>query len=87
MEVDITGAKIFYTFPFKFPVLGQFSITETLVVSWIVMLIAIALTIASLIDYLYKARDVIGLGSNDQAAEPGDLTEEAHETAARIVPP
>ncbi len=38
------------------------------VVSWIVMLIAIALTIASLIDYLYKARDVIGLGSNDQAA-------------------
>ncbi|MBQ3329097.1 MAG: CDP-diacylglycerol--glycerol-3-phosphate 3-phosphatidyltransferase [Eggerthellaceae bacterium] len=55
------------------------------VVSWIVMLIAIALTIASLIDYLYKARDVIGLGSNDQAAEHGELTEEAHDTAARIV--
>ena len=37
MNVDINGAKIFYTFPFKFPLLGQFKITETLVVSWIVM--------------------------------------------------
>ena len=45
MEVDITGAKIFYTFPFKFPVLGQFSITETLVVSWIVMLLITGLCI------------------------------------------
>lgn len=34
------------------------------VISWLVMLIAVVLTIASLIDYLYKARDVIGLGKN-----------------------
>lgn len=39
------------------------------VVSWIVMLIAIALTIASLIDYLAKARDVIGLGPSASAAQ------------------
>jgi PncC family amidohydrolase len=32
------------------------------VVSWIVMLIAVGLTIASLIDYLYKARELIGFG-------------------------
>lgn len=35
------------------------------VVSWIVMLIAVGLTIASMIDYLVKARDIIGLGSGD----------------------
>lgn len=45
MNIDITGAKIFYTFPFKFPVLGQFSITETLVVSWLVMLLITGLCI------------------------------------------
>ena len=69
MSIDITGARIFYTFPFKFPILGQFSLTETLVVSWIVMLIAVGLTIASMIDYLSKARYVIGLGVKDGAVD------------------
>ena len=45
MNIDITGARIFYTFPFKFPVLGQFSITETLVISWLVMLLITGLCI------------------------------------------
>ena len=45
MNVDITGAKIFYTFPFKVPVLGQLRITETLVVSWIVMILITGLCI------------------------------------------
>ncbi len=45
MEVNISGAKIFYTFPFEFPVLGKFQITETLVVSWIVMLLITGLCI------------------------------------------
>ena len=42
------------------------------VVSWIVMIIALALTIASMIDYLSKARDVIGLGpkTTDDEVEP-----------------
>ncbi len=39
MNIDITGARIFHTFPFRFPVLGQFSLTETLVISWVVMLL------------------------------------------------
>ena len=39
------------------------------VVSWIVMLIAVGLTIASMIDYLSKARYVIGLGVKDGAVD------------------
>lgn len=45
MNVNISGAKIFYTFPFDFPILGKFAITETLVVSWIVMAIITGLCI------------------------------------------
>jgi len=45
MKVDITGARIFYTFPFEVPVLGAFQITETLVVSWLIMLILTGLCI------------------------------------------
>ena len=45
MEVNISGAKIFYTFPFEFPILGKFQITETLVVSWIVMILITGLCI------------------------------------------
>ena len=37
--------------------------------SWIVMIVAIVLTIASLIDYLYKARVVIGLVMSDSEKE------------------
>ena len=32
MDIDITGGRIFYTFPIDFPVLGKFQITETLLV-------------------------------------------------------
>ena len=39
MNIDIAGARIFYTFQHDFPVLGKFSITETLVVSWIVLIL------------------------------------------------
>lgn len=39
MEIEITGGRIFYTFPFEFPLLGKFQLTETLVVSWLVMLL------------------------------------------------
>ena len=45
MEIDITGARIFYTFPIEFPILGKFQITETLVISWLVMLIITGLCI------------------------------------------
>ena len=45
MEIDISGARIFYTFPFDFPILGKLRITETLVVSWIVMALITGLCI------------------------------------------
>lgn len=34
------------------------------VISWIVMFVALALTIASMLDYLYKGRELLGFGSN-----------------------
>ncbi|MDO5134955.1 MAG: F0F1 ATP synthase subunit A [Eubacteriales bacterium] len=45
MDIDITGGRIFYTFPLEVPVLGKFSLTETLVVSWIVMALITGLCI------------------------------------------
>ena len=45
MDIEITGGKIFYTFPIDFPILGKFQITETLVVSWIVLLLITGLCI------------------------------------------
>ena len=45
MEIDIIGARIFYTFPIDFPILGKFQITETLVVSWLVMILITGLCI------------------------------------------
>lgn len=37
MEVDVSGARVFFTIPTNIPVLGDLQISETLVVSWIVM--------------------------------------------------
>jgi len=45
MNFEITGSKIFYTIHTGVPVLGDFQITETLVVSWIVMVIITLLCI------------------------------------------
>ena len=39
MNLDISGARVFYTLPIDFPVLGKLQISETLVVSWIVMIL------------------------------------------------
>ena len=61
------------------------------VVSWITMLIALALTIASMIDYLYKGRELLGFGAaadNDTGAclpsdeQIGDLARDVVERAA-----
>ena len=54
------------------------AMSDTLwVVSWAVMLIAVALTIASMIDYLVKARDLIGFGdasaTRDEARGEADI--------------
>ena len=45
MEVDISGAKVFFTIPIDFPLLGKIQISETLVVSWIVMALITGLCI------------------------------------------
>ncbi|MDD3795945.1 MAG: F0F1 ATP synthase subunit A [Lachnospiraceae bacterium] len=45
MNVDITGAKVFFKIPLDIPILGDLQISETLVVSWIVMLLITGLCI------------------------------------------
>ena len=45
MDIDITGGRIFYTFPIDFPVLGKVQIPETLLVSWLVMILITGLCI------------------------------------------
>ena len=39
MELDISGAKILFTLPIDLPILGPLRISETMVVSWIVMIL------------------------------------------------
>lgn len=39
MELDITGAKVLFTIPTNIPILGDFQFSETILVSWIVMLL------------------------------------------------
>ncbi|MCR5278636.1 MAG: F0F1 ATP synthase subunit A [Lachnospiraceae bacterium] len=45
MEISINGPKVYYTLPFDIPVLGKIQISETMVVSWIVMAIITLLCI------------------------------------------
>ena len=45
MEISVNGARIFYEFPFDIPILGRLQINETLVVSWIVMILITGLCI------------------------------------------
>lgn len=45
MSIDITGARIFCTLPWDFPILGRINISETLVISWVVMLLITGLCI------------------------------------------
>lgn len=63
------------------------------VISWIIMLIALALTIVSLIDYLYKAREVIGFmvpqgaetGAGELSSSEEALQKQAYDLAQDIV--
>lgn len=45
MEDKICGPKILYTVPIDFPILGRFQITETILMSWVVMIIITTLCI------------------------------------------
>lgn len=39
MEINIVGPKILYEIPIDFPILGRIQITETLIMSWVVMIL------------------------------------------------
>ena len=45
MELDVTGARILWELPLELPVLGKLRISETMVVSWIVMILITGLCI------------------------------------------
>ncbi|MCD8153690.1 MAG: F0F1 ATP synthase subunit A [Clostridiales bacterium] len=45
MEVDITGARVFFTIHTNIPILGDLQISETLVVSWLVLILITGLCI------------------------------------------
>ena len=45
MHIDINGPKVFFTIPLNIPILGDLQISETMVVSWIVMIIITGLCI------------------------------------------
>ena len=45
MDISIVGPKVYYEVPIDFPLLGRIQITETLVISWLVMLIITLLCI------------------------------------------
>lgn len=39
MNLDISGAKVYFTLPIDLPILGKLQISETMVVSWLVMIL------------------------------------------------
>lgn len=45
MELDVSGAKVFFTIPTDIPILGDIQISETMLVSWLVMLLITGLCI------------------------------------------
>ncbi|MBS6397949.1 MAG: F0F1 ATP synthase subunit A [Clostridiales bacterium] len=45
MNLDISGARVLISLPIELPVLGQLQISETMVVSWLVMLVITGLCI------------------------------------------
>ena len=45
MDVNITGPKVLWTSPWSIPVLGPFQLTETILISWVVMALITGLCI------------------------------------------
>lgn len=45
MEISITGPKILWTSPWEVPVLGKFQLTETILISWVVLAVITLLCI------------------------------------------
>ena len=57
------------------------------VISWITMLIALALTIASMMDYLYKGRALLGFGGSDfeDAGDARNIEDELRKNSSIVV--
>lgn len=80
MNIDISGAKILFTLPIELPILGKLQITETLVVSWLVMLLitglCIWLTHDLRVDHISKRQAVaemlVELGNNFVVGNMGE---------------
>ena len=64
MNFDISGAKIFFRIPTGIPVLGDILITETILVSWLVMAIITGLCI-----FLTRNLKVEKIGKRQAVAE------------------
>ncbi len=64
MSLNIEGPKVFFTVPLNIPILGDLQISETMVVSWLVMLIITGLCI-----WLGHDLKVEGISRRQAAAE------------------
>ncbi|WP_026526040.1 F0F1 ATP synthase subunit A [Butyrivibrio sp. VCD2006] len=71
MNFEVAGSKIYYTIHTGIPILGDFNITETLVVSWIVMAIITLLCI-----FLTRNLQVENISKRQAVAEM--IVEAAH---------
>ena len=45
MDLDISGARVFFELPVDLPILGKLQISETIVVSWLVLILITGLCI------------------------------------------
>lgn len=45
MNIEVNGPKVYFTLPFDVPILGQLQISETMIISWLVMIIITGLCI------------------------------------------
>lgn len=64
MDFDISGARVFFTIPTNIPLLGDLKISETMVVSWLVMIIIVGLCL-----WLTHDLKVTGISKRQAIAE------------------
>lgn len=80
MEIDVSGARVFFTIPIDFPLLGRIQISETIVISWLIILLitglCIWLTHDLKVDHISKrqafAEMLVEMGSNFVVGNMGE---------------
>ncbi len=83
--LQILAIILFLVKDFFFPPQGDDAIHNPLyLVSWAVMLTALVLTIASMVDYLVKARGVLGIGRGARTGSSDGLPETTVERSRRL---